>query len=289
MKYIRTLANPNSQQFKFWINETNEIVTIVCLVKHEDGHTEEGAVDFQEVTLNTVDHDQPFSEDGYFVFTNVPNQTASDQYRFMYKVSLDKSELSEDEFCDYSIIDVQTNAGDFVGFRARFADTSVAKISESARYRGMMGVGTNVNFKFPFASWADGICTVHAPQSQIVEGNVTFEANIIDGEASASETMWQDHFWHVHQTEAATVDADGYVNIPFKLRWNSDNSDCEKATTLKIDDVNGYTPYNRTTTAADGTGTVRGGALGMASGDEVKVKLNGNLVTNLGVLTATVN
>lgn len=288
MKYIRTYSHPDSQKFKFFINEANEIVTIVCLAKYDDGHTEEGSVDFQAVTLNTTDHDQPFSEDGYFVFTNVPNQDADSMYRFMYKVSLDKTELSEDEFCDYSIIDVQTNAGDFAGFKARFVDTSVSKISESGRYRGMMNVGTNVNFKFPFAAWADGICSVHAPQSEVVEGNITFDSTI-DGEAVTGETQWQSHMWHVHQTEAATVDADGYVNIPFKLRWNADDSDCARATTLKIDDVNGYTPYNRTTTAADGTGTVRVGALGMASGDEVKVKLNGNLVTNLGVLTATVN
>lgn len=288
MKYIRTLAHPDSQPFKFFVNEADEKVVVTCFAQYQSGVTVEDAVDYAAVTTNVSDDGVAFSADGYADFYNLPNQDANTLYRFMYKVVLDVSEMSDDEFCDYSIIDLQTDGGEFKKFAARFVDTSVSKIAESGRYRGMAGVGTNINFKFPFANWSEGVCSIHAPESQVVEGNITFDSTV-DGEAVTGETQWQSHMWHVHQTEAATVDADGYVNIPFKLRWNADNSDCARATTLKIDDVNGYTPYNRTTTAADGTGTVRVGALGMASGDEVKVKLNGNLVTNLGVLTATVN
>lgn len=288
MKYIRTYAHADSQPLKFFINEADEKITVTCFAAYPAGATVDNAVDFATANVNVDDPAQPFSNDGYTDFTGLPNQSPDQYYRLMYKTMIDVSDMSEDEFCDYSIIDLQTESGDFKRVSARFVDTAVNKVTSSVRQRYLSNAGTNINIKFPFANWADGICSVHAPESQVVEGNITFAENR-DGEASDSTTLWMDVMWHVHQTEAATVDADGYVNIPFKLRWNKDDSDCARSTTLKVDDVNGYTPYNRVTTAADGTGTLRVGALGMVSGDQVKVKLNGNLVTNLGVLTATVN
>jgi len=284
----------SDDKMKYFISHSDSQLTISAFLKWYDS---DRVWDYAPVSWNSISS----SIDLYGHGTNInwpdntqavyglPNQPADDVYIFSYKTTIDPAVLGHDEFVDYGILDVQTmNNRELKKVANRFAETAIVKAETSTRYRDLTDSSAMINVFMPFANIANSTIDVQTDPSQVVEG-ITFDEEYTWDNIPQTGMIWKNLFWHVHQTDTTvTCAADGYCEIPFKLRWNADDSDCQNATTLKIDDVMGYTPYSRVTVASDGTGSVKVGALGLVAGDTLKVKLNGDLVTGLGELTATV-
>lgn len=196
-----------------------------------------------------------------------------------------------DEIVDYSILDITTamNAAP-QPWRNRFAQSFKEKIDFSFRFRAANMVGNALVVFMPFeCSFTEARVELLCDIDPILL-NDTVITDRIDDATIPKDGIWfkQWFFSAVATTDTLTVPAGGSVSIPFKLIWNKDGSDCAGQTRFKIESDSGYLPKQRVTTDASGNGSITVHALGLEAGDTIKVKLNTEHYTGVGVLNIEV-
>lgn len=284
-------------------------VTVVSLIAIDKTYFDDlgqadvyqSAADWSAVSASLLSHspdnfanrrDWTFATDGTnTVVTNVPGQAADECFEALWRCTIDVSKLGSDEWCDYTMVNLTTRLGgaELVGVRSRLAESRIMK-ADGERYRAHGDLKHVVCLYVPFAGNNFDNVTMdiltHGDFPPLIEG-ATIDNNMTVLTHPKGH-VWNTRFWRVEQTSSATVAVGGFVDIPLHLEWTLDDTACSEITTLKIEPVTGYATSTRVTTDANGQAVCRVGALGLVAGDVVKMKVNGHLMQNLGVLTATV-
>lgn len=200
--------------------------------------------------------------------------------------------IGYDEIVDYSILDILLNhEGMPMPWRNRFAQSKTEKVDFSFRFRAINQVSNGLVVFMPFATedLTEARVELLCEQDPILL-NGTFVTDRYPDADIPNDGIWFKQWFFSAQplTPSLTVTAGGSVDIPFKLTWNKDGSDCARATRFKVEADAGYLPKTRAFTDANGQGMVRVQALGLQSGDRIKVKLNAEHYSSVGSFTVEV-
>lgn len=192
--------------------------------------------------------------------------------------NLDATDIGDDEWVDYSIIDFCVDAvGTPVFAKSRFADSRETKIQRQSRHQQLSGAMIIASLCVPFADDVlndDVVLLVQTSEPPIDSGNCP---------TVAPKTMlWRDYFYRAVVPELADVQPDQEVEIRFVM-VDQDGQPVIGNTTLDAEATAGYLPRRRIA-FVNGEATVRFIALGLESGDPVKIKLNSTHHTAIGTV-----
>jgi hypothetical protein len=230
------------------------------------------------------------SGNGLFI-PDLPGTEHGGVYRGRSYVFLDGM-VGHDEFVDYSIIDICTNISGFpLPWRNRFAQSAKEKIDFSWRFRAINGVSNALVIFMPFATDDLGQTRIEllCDGDPILLNGTTINGRIADADIP-NDGQWFKRWFFTAIADAAniTVPAGGSIDIPFHLIWNDGGAACERATRFKVESDAGYLPRARVLTDASGRGSVRVQALGLEAGEQIKIKLNAEHYTAVGVINVEV-
>lgn len=196
-----------------------------------------------------------------------------------------------DEIVDYSLIDITTgNQGLPQPWRNRFAQSAKEKIDFSFRFRALNQVANALVIFMPFdGPFTEARVEVLCDIDPILL-NGTVLTGRIDDAIIPKDGIWfkQWYFSAVALEQDLEVAAGGSITVPFKLIWNKDGSDCLKQTRFKVESDAGYLPKQRVFTDSSGKASVSVHALGLEPGDKIKVKLNAEHYSGVGVMNIKV-
>jgi hypothetical protein len=197
-----------------------------------------------------------------------------------------------DEMVDYSLLDIMTDpSGAPLPWRNRFAQSKPEKVDYSFRFRAMTRNSNALVVFMPFDTGSFLDCRVEllCEIDPILLNGTTVTGRVPDADIP-KDGQWfkQWYFSAVPDATTLTVPAGGSVDLPFHLTWNADGSACQRATRFKLETDAGFLPKTRVVTDANGQGVVRVHALGLEPGDRMKVKINAEHYTAVGVLNVEV-
>lgn len=303
MPLVFMTENPESTR-KLVITKDSESITLAVLNAVEtfnDEHRQElidrsaSWSDFSGQAMSHVTSQHRSGCVDYFglgmIITDVPGEGDS-LFSYGGKSTFDlKGGMSgAEEIVDYSIIDIMIDKeGKPLSWSSRFAGTKIGKIDYSFRFRSQRGLNNGVVIFMPFKE-----SSLDDLRIEVLAGK---RAAI--GETPDLEIPWKDvpqdglwfkqWFWKVTpEIENLTVKAGETIEVPVKLTWAADNSDCARSTVLKIDSDCGYLPYRRMTVDDKGKGKILVSALGLKAEDKIGVKFNTDNYSGIGKIIVEV-
>jgi hypothetical protein len=200
--------------------------------------------------------------------------------------------IGHDEIVDYSILDILLDQrGAPMPWRNRFAQSKNEKVDFSFRFRDINQVSNGLVVFMPFATrdLTEARVELLCDRDPILLNGTTATGRYPDADIPKDGLWFKQWFFSAQPiVSGVQVEAGGSVDIPFKLTWNKDGSDCARATRFKVEVDAGYLPKSRTFTDESGEGVVRVQALGLDAGDRIKVKLNAEHYTAVGSFTVEV-
>lgn len=214
-------------------------------------------------------------------------------FQVMGKITLDlDGPLGHDEWVDYSIFDfLCATDGTPQLIVSRFAVTGGLKAGFSARMRSLFphAANSHITLCLPFAkrdlreveliavSWGRYKPLGFVPDEE--RAAVPPGAKLAYGLYEAAPRADAD----------LSVPAGGTISVPIYLRWKSNidyghaaGTPARHRTRLKVEASAGYVPYRVVEMDEHGEGRLRLTALGLAPGDDIKVKLNATHFTGVG-------
>ena len=190
-----------------------------------------------------------------------------------------------DEVVDYTLLDMFT---DSLVWEPRLPQTKSTKLIYSARFRQLNRRRLLASLYIRFATGNLSETVVHLVNrgdSLVTDlvADYTFDGTTVP--VGRGGAKWLEYMW---TAEVQAVDRTGDTfEFSVKLR-NADGSPCNQSTRLHIEADAGYLPKRTVTTDANGEATFTMTALGLASGDKFKVKLNTAHFTAVGKIEGTV-
>lgn len=192
--------------------------------------------------------------------------------------------LGLDEWVDYSYFSFNMDSSFApVSVVNRVAETKSIKTLKSARYRDIHSYNIAMTLRVPFAvnSLLDcDLDVIHHPDRE----PVGVKADEVNPGVSAWDSFPRVKVLNPEQKVAA----DGSATYQVQL-VDSSGQDIEKPYCLKLDADSGFLPYRRLGLDATGKGSFKLMALGMAAGDEIKVKFDTTHVTAISAVTLQVS
>lgn len=197
-----------------------------------------------------------------------------------------------DEIVDYSILDILTDReGNPTPWRNRFSLTKTDKTHKSFRFRSQTDSSNALVVFMPFDTGSFLDCRI---ELLCRENPILLNGTVLTGEVDDStipnDGLWYQQFFYTANAtqEDLIVPAGGTIEVPYSLTWNGDGLPVTRATPFKLDCNAGYLPKRHTATDETGSGSFKVTALGLDAGDTIKVKLNKEHFSGVGVININV-
>lgn len=196
-----------------------------------------------------------------------------------------------DEIVDFSLIELRVSREGFpVTWRNRFASSAREKVDISYRNRAREDARPALSIYMPIAgplsqTRMEMPCTV----PPILLNGTLLAGEIDDATLPETGQRFKSFYFQAVPTNAPLViAAGGTLEVPYHLLWNADGSPCAHAVRFKLEADAGYLPRRRSVTDAQGAGVFTVSAPGLAAGDVIKVKLNAEHYTAVGLVVIEV-
>lgn len=158
-----------------------------------------------------------------------------------------------DEVVDYSIIDIYSSNDNPLPWTSRLASTKDEKILFSSRYRDMNRFEQLVSIYMPFNTGNLNDCVIHLVQHDKLICNMEFNHKFNGNDFPIGPNggaIWRDFFYHADLDVISQNENEARIKL--KLRWNKDESPCEKKTDIFIESDSGYIPVRKLKTDENG-------------------------------------
>lgn len=127
-----------------------------------------------------------------------------------------------------------------------------------------------------------------APMQVLIDAEDQLITNIEFGQkilATDPDNFWDKHTLRLELTGAATIEAGESAELTVTAKYNGEVFDCGE--TFIVEAVDGYAPHRRVT-LEHGVGKFKVQALGLESGEQLRVKINSSFETSLAELVLDV-
>jgi hypothetical protein len=187
--------------------------------------------------------------------------------------------LGEDEYCDYTVLDVYFG---MPNWKSRFAETINTRAKTGQRLRDINKSHILASLITPFAGdWDSKTAFIFCSKENLV---TDIEIASIDSSPPIigpnDNPIWHQYMWGVNITELPRL-VDGEIVFDVQLIWNKDNLPCPRSTKLYVESDSGYLPRTKIVTDDNGKAQFKIMPIGLSTGEKIKIKVGSTTYSNI--------